>query len=115
MLSTYSVGPAIFRLRATSIPDSDGDPVESWASPDRRRLYRADFQVASATEGETPAAARLRDEGPLYVPGRVDLLAGDRVEVGGLVYDVIGDPVVAVGEALGVNTTAQLRRVRTAA
>lgn len=115
MLSTYLHGSAVFRLRPTLTPDSDGDPVASWKTPERRKLYRADFQTDGATEGETASAARLRDEGRLFVPGRVDLLAGDRVEIDGAVYDVVGDPVAKVGEALGINTTATLKRTRTEA
>lgn len=109
---TSSTASPVYRLRAGTVTDSYGDPVESWAPADvsRERLRGAAVQAPSSTEESSPAASQLTNERRLFAPSRLDLTDADRVEVDGVVWRVEGVPVVRRGLASGVYTTATLSR-----
>ncbi len=107
LLNRYRVLETVTRLRPGTALDSDGDPVESWLTPDRLPLRAAQIQDGSSEEDEQT----LSGEKKLFAPGRVDVLAEDRIEVGAEVWRVNGVPVVRSGLASGLFTTAHLTRV----
>jgi hypothetical protein len=111
MLLSSVTAPPVYRLRAGVAVDSYGDPVESWDAPERVRLKGASVQNVSVIEEEGTARHIIRGRKTLYAPGRVDLTAHDRIEAGGEVWKVAGDPVVRAGLASCVYTTAELERV----
>jgi hypothetical protein len=112
MLLSNPGAPAVFRLRAGVTLDSDGDPVESWTTPERALLRGAQAQPVSSTEDD---GARRLIEGELLliVPGVADLNAADRAEVGGKQWRVNGVPVVRRGMASSAYTSANLTRIAT--
>jgi hypothetical protein len=67
--SSYGTSPVVTRLRAGTRTDSDGDPVESWDSPDRLRLPRAFVGDPDSEETEAPGENRITAERVLYAPG----------------------------------------------
>lgn len=103
-------GPAVYRLRQGTEPDSYGDLVASWASPSRTRLPGAQVQDVSTEEVDGAARKIVRGEKVLFVPRAVDLVAADRIEADGETWRVEGTPTLRRGFALGVYTTAILHR-----
>lgn len=110
MIFTATRGPKVYRLRASQGVDSYGDPVESWDAPERVRLYRAVIQEPTTVEEESPGKRVVSGERALYTPYAADLLSGDRIEVGGEVWRVQGEPKIRRGLAMGVYTSATLAR-----
>lgn len=111
LLTSYAPPPV--RLRAGTRTDSDGDPVEDWATPSRFPLRGAKITPPETEESEAPSPGSLRADRRLVVPGRADLRADDRIEdPDGVVWRVNGDPIVATGLALGVYTRAALVRYK---
>jgi hypothetical protein len=115
LLMNPTVAPRVSRLRPRTRLDSDGDPVESWDTPDRLVLKSATVQAFQSVEKTDPvSAAVLRDTATLYAPGEVDIAATDRVEVvrSGVaeLWTVSGEPTVLVGLASGTITVARLSR-----
>lgn len=107
ILSAVTPRAVIYRLRPTVTPDSLGDPVESWAQPQRDRLRGAAVQAASSEE----SGQLLEDERRLFVAGRADVKSDDRIEVDGETWRVDGNPVVSQGLAVGTVTAAKLTRL----
>lgn len=103
--------PVINRLRMGTALDSYGDPVASWAVPDRLRLRGAEIQEAPAEEIEAPLADEIRATSVLFAPGAVDLTEFDRVEQGAEIWRVVGPPIVRTGLAMRTYTKARLARV----
>ncbi|MCB5282729.1 MULTISPECIES: hypothetical protein [unclassified Arthrobacter] len=114
LLASNPGAPALYRLRAGIRLDSDGDPVESWATPERVLLRGAKVQPVSSTEDDG-ARRLIEGEGLLIVPGSPNLKATDRVEIDAEVWLVNGTPVVRCGLASGVYTSATLTRIASAA
>lgn len=111
MLLTNYRGPKIDRLRPARSVDRHGDPVEDWTTPVRRRLFGASAQPVSSEE-EDGTTTVLRDVRTLYVRGRPDLTAADRVEIAGDgVWRVDGNPEVRQPLSAGAYTVATLRRL----
>lgn len=112
ILTTSSlIGPAVYRLRATSGTDSYGDPVEDWAEPERTKLRNAVVQVPKSEEDESPTANVVVADRVLVVDGVADLTSSDRIEYEGEIWRIDGEPVVRRGFVLGKQTSANLRRV----
>lgn len=111
LLTAYTKTPAVYRLRAGVTTDSYGDPVESWDSPERFLLRGASVQTVSTVEDEGTTRHIIRGEKTLHAPGSPSLTSGDRIEVGGEIWRVDGDPVVRRGLASTVYTTASLERI----
>lgn len=112
LLTSYTVVPTIYRLRAGVGVDSYGDPVESWDAAERVPLRGATVQDQRVGTEEIEGVVRhiIRDEKVLFVPGAADLTASDRIEVSGEVWRVNGAPNVRAGLASSVYTTATLSR-----
>ena len=100
----------VYRLRPATSVDYDGDTVESWDTPTRDRLRGAVVQDVTSTEKDGVVRRLTESERLLLVPGRADLHRDDRVEVGGEVWRVDGDPVTRRSESMGTFTSAQLVR-----
>lgn len=111
LLTAYRKAVTPYRLRATAGTDSYGDPVESWATPDRLKLKGATVQDVSTVETEGVTKRVIKGETTLFAPGAVDVKAEDRIEVGDEVWRVDGDPAVKAGLASAVFTVATLKRV----
>jgi hypothetical protein len=107
LLARYRVLETVTRLRPGTRTDSDGDPVESWSTPDRLKLRAAQIQDGSSEEADGATTGEKK----LFAPGRVDVLAEDRIEVGAEVWRVNGAPIVRSGLASGLFTTAHLTRL----
>lgn len=103
--------PPVYRVRAATGTDSYGDPFEDWDLPERVRLKGAYLQDVETLEEESPSRRVIRGERALFVPGAVDLVAADRIEAEGQVWEVAGDPSVKRGLASAVYTAATLTRV----
>ena len=99
--------PPVYRLRPSAGSDSYGDPVESWANPQRTLLPRAQVQVPTSTLPES-----LQTDRVLHVPGTADVTARDRIEYDGAIWRIEGTPIVRRGLASGVYTTAPLSLVQ---
>lgn len=103
--------PTVVRLRATSALDSYGDPVESWATPDRLPLPGAEIQRRETVETDSASRQIVRVETVLFAPGAADVTEDDRIEVDGdPAWRVDGSPSVERG-FLGTHTTARLLRL----
>lgn len=111
ILTGYSKGSSVYRLRPGTALDSDGDPVESWDSPDRLKLVGAEIQDVSTIEEEGAAKRILQGEKTLFVRRLVDVKAEDRIELDGNQWRVNGDPVKRSGLASGSYTKAALTRI----
>ena len=113
MLLSASSSIPVTRLRAGVTLDSDGDPVESWATPTRVLLRGAKIQPVSSTEDDG-ARRLIEGEALLMVPGSPDLKATDRVEIDAEQWRVNGVPLVRRGLASGAYTSVALARIATA-
>ena len=110
ILTGYSKPSSIYRLRAGTTLDSDGDPVESWDTPDRLKLVGAEIQDVSTVEEEGVSKRILQGEKVLFVRRLVDVKAEDRIESEGEIWRVNGEPVKRSGLASGSYTKAALTR-----
>ena len=99
------------RLRARTVLDSDGDPVESWDDPLREPLKRATVDSVTSTEEDGVVRRLIEAERLLFLPHAADLTRFDRVELGDEVWRVHGDPVVRTALSSGTYTKAHLTRV----
>ncbi|UVK59027.1 head-to-tail stopper [Microbacterium phage Cen1621] len=106
MLTTLASPAPIYRLRPTTTTDSVGDPVTSWATPQRDLIPRAAFD-----DGTSTGEARIEGTAELVIVGSFDLKAADRIEYGGEVWRIDGKPVVARSLVSGVLVHAKLVRV----
>jgi len=100
----------VTRLRATTVNDSYGDPVESWTNPSTMPLPRAVLYDGASLETETSRATTTSSDRVLHVPYRVDLAENDRIQDGSEVWRVDGKPIVRRGLASTEYTTANLVR-----
>lgn len=110
MIFNATRAPKVYRIRAARSLDSYGDPVDDWDNPVRERLPRAILQAPSSVEVDGTGKRLVTGERSLYAPYPLDLTAEDRIEVGGEVWRVDGDPIIRQGFAMGVYTTATLVR-----
>lgn len=98
----------VYRLRAPLTTDSYGDPVvASWEAPERTLIRGAEAQPGRNSE----TGALLVNEARLYIRGGFPLNPFDRVEWEGAAWEVDGDPATRRSLAMGVYTTANLKRV----
>lgn len=111
LLTAYRKTPTVYRLRPGTVLDSDGDPVESWDSPDRLKLSGAVVQDVSTVEEETGRTQIVKGEKVLFLSRPADVKSDDRIEVAGETWRVNGDPVTRPSLASGVVTTVTLTRV----
>lgn len=109
MLTTIAT-PTVYRLRPSTVLDSVGDPVLSWASPQRSPIPRAQVQE---TPGAVAITVGVREEGEavLLIVGRADLTAADRIEANGHVWRFETAPTARPSLASGVLTEALLKRI----
>ena len=109
--------PRVFRLRPGVTLDSDGDPVESWETPDRLRLRHVTLQESSSEDEDGLAQRSLgskrltRSGRKIFVPYAADVVANDRVEIDGQLWRVDGNPNPRRGLATSVYTTVTLARL----
>lgn len=86
-------------LRAPLITDRYGAKVRDWAHASSTSWAGCTVQPYSATEAAVDreyAATHVR----LFAPPGTSLLATDRVQHGGVTYDVDGDPALWAGHHL---------------
>lgn len=102
--------PTVVRLRPTSVPDSYGDPVESWDVPERTVLRGAFTQDRDSLEVTGDGRTRVVTRRVLYAYGDAALTAADRVEVDGVVHLIDGEPAVHRSRTRPVYTSASLVR-----
>lgn len=104
--------PRFVRLRAGTVPDTYGDPVESWDPEHVQRLPLpgARAQVRDVVEEEGLVHRVIRRERVLYMPGTPDVRAEDRIEEAGEVWRIDGDPVVRTRLSGPPETVATLTR-----
>jgi head-tail adaptor len=110
LLASDPRAPKVYRLRSDVVEDSYGDAVESWEHPLEKLLRGAEIQDVDSDETETPRASAVSSKRVLFVPGKADVNADDRIRVGSKIWRVDGDPIVRVGFASGTSTTANLVR-----
>lgn len=102
--SGFEHGETVVRQRRKTIADpySGKQTLGDWTNPDEHTLEGA--FVASSSTSSTREATRtqLLEEKSLYVtdPG-ADVLAGDRIKAGGVVYEIDGIPNADVNPFTG--------------
>jgi hypothetical protein len=98
--------PKVYRVRPALVPDSYGDPVESPTASTRSQIVGATVEYVDSEED----GSVVRRERVLFVPRAYDLTKDDRVDVGGELWRIDGDPVTFRGRASGTYTSAVLKR-----
>jgi hypothetical protein len=101
----------VYRLIPRTAPDSYGDPVLSWADPDKDEIPGATWEDITSEEDANGNRRLVNNTRQLFVPGRGRLTQADRVEIRGEVWRIDGNPIDREGMALGVYTVAKLTRV----
>jgi head-tail adaptor len=77
-------------LRAAKVTDRYGTVTLDWANPTRTDM-RAEVQPRSSSENEAGRSLEVIDA-VVYLRPDVDLKASDRVQIGGVIYRVVGPP-----------------------
>lgn len=97
------MGERVIRLRAGTRQDSRGDDVADWTNPSRRSYTARGVEPVSSTEDNDNRQAVITGF-RVYLPAGADVVAGDRVTLRGLTWEVDGRPAdwrSPVGSSVG--------------
>ena len=100
----------VTRLRATIITQR-GSEIPDWSNPDRLTITGCSMQPAGTSLTQDGRVQGTTDGYTCYLPPGADVLAGDRIEYGGNVYTINGEPRAwqsPTGRV--INTQLQLER-----
>ena len=100
----------VIRLRATIITQR-GSEIPDWTNPNRLTITGCSMQPAGTSLTKDGRVQGTSDGYSCFLPPGADVQAGDRIEYGGLVYTIMGEPRVwqsPTGRAS--NTQLQLER-----
>lgn len=99
----FTHGETITRLRATAEVDpySDEPADTDWDSPDQLPIPGCGFNPGRSSEPLQDARNAVVTQPEVYAPTGSDVLAGDRLVVRGVTYDVDGDPASWVSPFTG--------------
>lgn len=81
----------VTRLRATIITQR-GSEIPDWSNPDRLTITGCSMQPAGTSLTQDGRVQGTTDGYTCYLPPGADVLAGDRIEYGGNVYTINGEP-----------------------
>lgn len=100
----------VTRLRATVITQR-GSEIPDWTNPDRLTIPGCSMQPAGTSLTQDGRVQGTTDGYTCYLPPGADVIAGDRIEYGGNVYTINGEPRVWKSPTGMVsNTQLQLER-----
>lgn len=100
----------VTRLRATTITQR-GSEIPDWSNPDRLAIPGCSMQPAGTSLTQDGRVQGTTDGYTCYLPPGADVLAGDRIEYGGNVYTINGEPRTWQSPTGRVSTTQlQLER-----
>lgn len=100
----------VIRLRAAIITQR-GSEIPDWTNPDRLEIPGCSMQPAGTSLTQDGRVQGTTDGYTCYLPPGADVIAGDRIEYGGNVYTINGEPMVwASPTGLVSNTQLQLER-----
>ncbi len=88
----------IKRLRP-STTTSRGSTIYDWSKPDELDIPGCSVQPASTSLTQDGRVQGISDGLTVYAPADADVKAGDRIEYGGNVYTINGDPLIWPGAA----------------
>ena len=90
----FPYGEPVVRLRGHMVldPYSEEDVSTSWENPDRLTIGRCGVYPSSSMEPLADDRNAVVSDFDVYTETTVDVIAGDRVEVRGLLCDVVGRP-----------------------
>lgn len=71
-----------------------GSVVPDWANVSRLTIEGCSVQPASTSLSQDGRIEGVMDGLTVYAPEDADVLAGDRIEYGGNVYTINGDPLI---------------------
>lgn len=74
-----------------------GSTIFDWNDPDRLDIAGCSVQPASTGLSQDGRVLGVTDGLTVYAPEDADVQAGDRIEFGGAVYEINGDPLVWPG------------------
>ena len=100
----------VIRLRATIITQR-GSEIPDWTNPNRLTITGCSMQPAGTSLTQDGRVQGTSDGYSCFLSPGADVQAGDRIEYGGLVYTIMGEPRVwqsPTGRAS--NTQLQLER-----
>lgn len=100
----------VIRLRATIITQR-GSEIPDWTNPNRLTITGCSMQPAGTSLTQDGRVQGTSDGYSCFLPPGADVQAGDRIEYGGLVYTIMGEPRVWQSPTGRVsNTQLQLER-----
>lgn len=79
-------------LAATAAVDGYGDPTLDWTTPTRTDVLAIGVEPRPSAEPVQDARNSVTSGWTVYLPAGTVVTARNRLEVRGLVYDVLGDP-----------------------
>lgn len=96
-------GETVTRLRATPIidPYSEETTGLDWGNATSLEVPGCGFNPGQSSEPVQDARNSVTTQPEVYAPEGVDILAGDRLVVRGLTFDVDGDPATWVSPFTG--------------
>ena len=102
---------SITRLRPSTTTER-GSTVYDWSAPDRLVIDGCSVQPASTSLSQDGRVQGITDGLTVYAPEDADLQAGDRIEYGGNVYTINGDPLLWPGAGRLAHMQLNLTRWR---
>lgn len=94
LLMLFAYGETVTRQRATPATDPySGEATgRDWTSPDELDIDGCGFNPGTSSEPVQDARNAVITRPEVYAPSDADVLAGDRLVVRGLTYEVDGNP-----------------------
>ena len=89
---------SITRLRPGTKTER-GSEVPDWSSPSSLVIDGCSVQPASTSLAQDGRVQGISDGLTVYAPADADIQTGDRIEYGGNVYTINGDPLIWPGAA----------------
>lgn len=110
----FPYGETVTRLRATAAVDAYSNTSEttSWAAPSELEIDGCAFNPGVSSEPLDLARNAVVTRPEVYAPTGSDILAGDRLVVRGLTFEVVGDPGEYVSPFTGWNPGLVVRLER---
>lgn len=89
-----------------------GSTVPDWDSASRLEIEDCSVQPAGTSLSQDGRIEGIMDGLTVYAPEDADILAGDRIEYGGSVYTINGDPLLWPAPASLAHVQLNLQRWR---
>ena len=102
---------SITRLRPTTTTERGSD-IPDWTKPDELVIDGCSVQPATTSLNQDGRVEGISDGLTVYAPVDADIKAGDRIQYGGNVYTINGDPLIWPGVARMQHMQVNLMRWR---